>query len=432
MRSDNPFCGGTFALLQAGDFEEAIRLADCGLRSFPEEGRLWELRGIAQGCRLCVREALASLDRASSMVPLSVFGQIALAGCFVRCNRLHSAQCLAHFLASRDEFPLRLLADLAQGFDRAGRPEWSLEVCRAAVRRVPDCHPAVFAIAHYLWILDYPVEAIVPVLQQAFELCPEKTLYRVDLALLSGRCGRAADAYQLLVDVDLRELLELHCPRRLNDLAWFFGQMGDEVRASACQARVDQLAHTCLGPGPDEGTRETSCQAGCLAEAFERFSSLAKAGFTALWFALVPLTGCGSTGQENHTRDAINPTVAPAFQQSRQPAPEVPCEVIEAPVRECHELHGDSSKVWEVTPRARTDSSVPFDAVAFHSDGSWKDSSGVSGIWRIDRKRSQIAFLLDGCGTLVVCEILDLSEDLFVLQFPCDMPWKVLTLVSAN
>lgn len=241
MPTGTQFCDDTFALLQAGDFDEALGLAECGLRSFPDEGRLWELRGIAQGCRLCAGDALASLERASATVPLSVFGQIALAGSYVRCHNLRSAECIYAFLATRDDLPPRLLADLAEGFEHVGQPEWALEVCRAAVRRAPDCHPALFALAHYLSELDYPAASIVPVMQRAFELCPHEVLYRADLALLLARCGQADEAYLLLIDVELGDLLELHCPPRLNELAGFFRRRKDEARARACEARIRQV-----------------------------------------------------------------------------------------------------------------------------------------------------------------------------------------------
>jgi tetratricopeptide (TPR) repeat protein len=241
MQTGTQFCDDAFALLEAGDFDEAVGLAECGLRSYPDEGRLWELRGIAQGCRLCVREALGSLERASLLVPLSPFGQIALAGCYVQCNHLRSAGCIYAFLVTRDDLPPSLLADLAEGFDHAGQPEWALEVCRAAVRRVPDCHPALFAIAHYLSKLDHPADEIVPVLQRAFDLCPDEVLYRVDLALLLARCGQVHEAYLLLVDADLEELLKLHCPPRLNELTQVFRQQGDQMRARACEARLRQV-----------------------------------------------------------------------------------------------------------------------------------------------------------------------------------------------
>ncbi len=252
MHIENPLCEVAFALLQAGDYDQAVGLADRSLRVFPREGRLWELRGIAQGCRLCAREALTSLERAATLVPLSTYGQIALAGCYVRINQLRSASGLSDFLSSQNELPACLLADLAQGFDLVGQPEWALEVCRETVRRLPDCHPALFALAHYLSLLEYPPEEILPVIRQAFALCPREVLYRVDLALLLARCGRQADGYRLLIEVDPKELLELHCPPRLYQLAEWFQQEGDELRSQACLRRIRQVEQTRTWPTSDK------------------------------------------------------------------------------------------------------------------------------------------------------------------------------------
>jgi tetratricopeptide (TPR) repeat protein len=241
MMTAKQFGESTQSLLRAGDYEEALGVAERGLEHYPEDGRLWEMRGIALGCRSELKEAMAALETASALVPLSAPGQLSLAVCYVRTQNLESAECIYQFLATKDDFPTEAVTHLAWGLDRVGKRELALEVCRAAVQREPDCEGALFAMAHYMTKLDYPAEEITPILRRAFELRPDELMYRVDLALLLVLCARHEEAYELLTAVDLAELLQVHCPPRLVGLIAFFREMDDEHRASACESRVMQI-----------------------------------------------------------------------------------------------------------------------------------------------------------------------------------------------
>lgn len=227
--------------LEAGDFENALRLAEAGLRLSPDDGRLWETRGIALGGQGDVTGAVSCLERAATAIPLSACGQVVLASCYLRTRNLQSAECIYEFLATRDDVPAHLMADIAEGLALLGRLELALDVCWAAYHRAPDCDSVLFAIAHYMTRLHRPVESVAAVMQQAFLLRPEKLLYRVDFALLLARCCRANEAYELLTDVDIAELLKVHCPPRLVGMARLFRGMGDDERAEACEARLLRL-----------------------------------------------------------------------------------------------------------------------------------------------------------------------------------------------
>jgi tetratricopeptide (TPR) repeat protein len=228
-------------MLEAGDFDEAFGLAEGGLRFYPDDGRLWEMRGIALGCRREIREAMTSLETASTLVPLTISGQMVLAACYFRTGNLESAECIYEYLATRTDIPIKLLPDLARGLDQVGKPELALQACRVAVGRVPECDSAWFAMAFFMTKLDYPVEQVVEVVRRAFDLSPTHVLYRVDLALLLARCGRQEEAHRLLAVVDLSELLHIHCPPRLAGLLALFQQMNDESRAAACQSRLSGI-----------------------------------------------------------------------------------------------------------------------------------------------------------------------------------------------
>lgn len=75
----------------------------------------------------------------------------------------------------------------------------------------------------------------------AFDSYPEPTLARIDFALLLARCDRVEQAYGLLCQLPMEDLLSVQCPPRLDQLANVFRQMADEGRAQACEAHARQV-----------------------------------------------------------------------------------------------------------------------------------------------------------------------------------------------
>jgi tetratricopeptide (TPR) repeat protein len=241
MEMVKQYCESIQSFLEAGEYEKALGHAEDGLYLYPDDGRLWEMHGIALGCRRKIHEAMESLETASMLVPLSVFGQMTLAACYFRTHNLDTAKCIYEYLATREDLPAEILAELAKGLDQVGRTELAVEVCQTMVHRESECDSAWFAMACYMTKLDYPAETIVANARHAFDLRPSQVLYRVDLALLLAQHGRHEEAYHLLTEVDVTELLGIPCPPRLIGLIAVFQKMDDENRVSACKSWLVQI-----------------------------------------------------------------------------------------------------------------------------------------------------------------------------------------------
>jgi tetratricopeptide (TPR) repeat protein len=243
MKTVEQYFDQTQQLLEAGDFERVLEIARAGLELDGDDGALWEAQGIALSCLRRFNEATASLETASTMIPLSTFGQIALAACYVDSHHQESAQCIYEFLATESEIPTHLLADVACGLDQVGRVDLALEVCRAATHREPACDAAFFAMAHYMRKLDYPPLQVAAMIGQTFDLRPDCVIYRIDLALHWSGVGWMDEAYDLLTGVDACQLCQIHCPCRLRWMTTFFDSMSDAEYARACATRLRRVLH---------------------------------------------------------------------------------------------------------------------------------------------------------------------------------------------
>jgi hypothetical protein len=151
------------------------------------------------------------------------------------------ARSIYQHLAERTNVPIYLLSRIASGLGRLGEVHLALQVCRNAARRQPDADAPLFAMTYYMGRLRYPLEVILPVLDRAISLAPERILYRVSKALLLEHNGRIAEAVAAVRTLEFDDLRSLHCGRCLARLSNLFIEAGDDQRAAVCRAALAQM-----------------------------------------------------------------------------------------------------------------------------------------------------------------------------------------------
>jgi tetratricopeptide (TPR) repeat protein len=225
--------------------QDQLALADACLREgigrFPEDGRLWQLWGIARWLRADFTTALEALETAHSRVPLSALAQCALADCYLNHGKTAVARTLFRLLAADRHCPLSLTDFVASGLEAVGDYRRALQLFRRLVAHDPGDHRAWFEIASLMSRLGYPNSATVDTLGQAFRLAPDVPAYRLNLAFLQAKLGRLDCAYLLASRV---APVELHHPFWLHKLQDLFHRVGDRKRHEACARRLAELEQT--------------------------------------------------------------------------------------------------------------------------------------------------------------------------------------------
>jgi hypothetical protein len=150
----------------------------------------------------------------------------------------------------------------------------------------------------------------------------------------------------------------------------------------------------------------------------------------ACWLAVSLFVGCGAERSEQPIGDSIS---ARAVSGSHTPAVRAQrwcCTFMDEPLYACEDLHGEDRKTWEVIRLAGGEAAgaSPFVNLTVYADGTWTDSAGTAGIWRVDRDRSEIAFLPDGSGSTVRCHVVQMSPEEVVLEIDRCGPNAVVTL----
>lgn len=226
------------AALDRGDLENCDRLLRALLAQDPEDGRAWELQGLAWYARRAHTACRRALEAAGLLVPLSVPAQLALADVYQRCGRREEALSIVRFLAERDDLARHHLPQLSAALGRLGQYALALDVCRAASLRDADDDEACFGMAYFMQRLGYPTECVLPLLRRALALEPERPIYRLSVGVVCARTGLLDDAYELLCGVDPRCVT---CASCLQTMARLFGQFDDGARYDAVLAQVLRL-----------------------------------------------------------------------------------------------------------------------------------------------------------------------------------------------
>jgi thioredoxin-like negative regulator of GroEL len=180
-----------------------------------------------------------SLETASTLVPLSHAGQLALAECYVDSGFVETARSIYRYLAAAIRIDSELLEPLAEGLGRVGERDLALDVCREAAQRLPRAAGPLLGIAYYLRRLRRPAATVLPYLKRAFDLDPRNLDCRIALAWMLHATGRSADGADLL---DELQVAQLECVRSLTMMHRVFEAAAEHNCASACKYRLDSLA----------------------------------------------------------------------------------------------------------------------------------------------------------------------------------------------
>jgi tetratricopeptide (TPR) repeat protein len=188
-------------LLSLGEPFLAERTATAGLRRYPDNGRLLQLRGIARHYLFHLGPAVADLEAAMTLVPLDPLGIWCLADAYENQKRFDLARHLARWLVGRRDCPPRLFPRLAKMLSRLGEAELALQAWEECDRREPNQAETLFEIAYLMNRIGYSPTVIISRLKRAVELDPQHAGYQAQLGLVQIAAGRTDLGRQILKDL---------------------------------------------------------------------------------------------------------------------------------------------------------------------------------------------------------------------------------------
>ncbi len=219
-------------LFQAGFTQPALDVIEIALGQSPNDGYLYLLQATILHAQQDWAEALAAMETASSIVPLTKGGQLVLADCYSYLGKHDLALTAYRHLLLQPALDVDLYAGLYAGFKRAGRLDLALESCRQAVAISHDNHEAYFAMAHCMASLSYASHRVTAVLRKALDLAPDVPCYRLSLVAQLDLTKQQREAYQVLAARPVEFLDVLRCPCLVRQLLYLCIWAGDIERSS--------------------------------------------------------------------------------------------------------------------------------------------------------------------------------------------------------
>lgn len=230
------------ALSEAGYVAAAATLAEIGLDGQPNNGRLWEYLAAGRYAERDFAGAVAALEAAALLKPLSIRAQAMLSDGYERQGFVESALCIARHLASSRDVPVELLPALAAQLCRFGDTYTAWRLCHWSVGRFPEEADAYYALVLVKQAMGQPTEALLPVIRRAMDLDSERTEFRLAVAILEQSIGRDDRAYDVASRIPTAELSGVRCRCRLVRLMQLYASFGDVERAAACRKQIVRLS----------------------------------------------------------------------------------------------------------------------------------------------------------------------------------------------
>ena len=228
------------SMCRVGHHEEGVRLLHSHLTGHHDDGHAWELLGVILFASGQTHNALCAIETATTLIPITIGAELAIAECYVRLGLEESAHTIIDHILDKS-VPSELIPYAVATASTLGMNFHALELCREAATRDPDCEQAWFGVTHYMCLCGYPNRLVLRVLAHVVELAPEVDSYRVTLACMAVNCEDERRAYSSVANMSVESLGAIACAHAMVPLPSLYESVRDDVRISACRKRLAEL-----------------------------------------------------------------------------------------------------------------------------------------------------------------------------------------------
>ena len=223
-------------LLKESQFEDALILLGQLPSEVQNHPRLWELKGMAYYGLADVNKAMATLEAANTMVPLSLVSQCTLASCYIHSGFPMAASAIYTHLSKQPLlFRSQLLtANVVQGLIQCHLPDTAFGLCQAGLGHFPDCP----RLQDQAKVLERPPSSRFNSPSSGNPSTAGSLRCAIHDAKQAIRLGNLDNARSILRSI---EPATLRCVAILQRLARLFTQLGDDERVANCHTRLREI-----------------------------------------------------------------------------------------------------------------------------------------------------------------------------------------------
>lgn len=226
-------------MIEQAEFGDALAELRPLERYLSDDGRAWELRGLAHFGLGQVDKATRAFESASLLVPLGTTAQVRLAQLYLQRRRREAAAAIYLHLATCETLPEEEAELVAGGLAAVGAFDDALRFCLAQLQRFGGNHKLSYSAACAMRRLGHADNEISKLFGRAHQLQPNNVSYRIALARCLLAENRRAEATRVLSGVDLEST---RCIPSLQRLRMLFERLNVAERVEHCRARLTAIA----------------------------------------------------------------------------------------------------------------------------------------------------------------------------------------------
>lgn len=210
------------------------------------EGKKWEDHGFACHANADWDDAVAALETASMLIPLSPAGQVCLGQCYWHIGRTELSVELLTDLIESDRMTPPLLLQIATGLNNAGRPDLSMQACREAAASDSSFAQAYYDHGYYARRCGCRLSTIEALIRRAIAIAPDDVNYRIGLAGLYLENDERIAAYNVVKGLSNEQIDCVCCSTCLKRVAELYKEQQDYRRLVLCNERLVRLGTEAL------------------------------------------------------------------------------------------------------------------------------------------------------------------------------------------
>lgn len=220
-----------------GEYQKAFGLLHTHLQENRDDGRAWELLGVALQVVGDFEGSVSALERASLLVPLVSNARICIAMGYGKLGRTQLSRELLTALIDDVSMTADQLTDVATGLDFVDATGMAVRACRRAIELEPESAHPYYALGYYASKCGQPAEYVVSLAHKAISLDPGCVKFRVGLASLLTKLSRSDEAYVVVKDLSDEQIDLIDCRCCIERIIPLYDAAGDVRRAGLCRAR---------------------------------------------------------------------------------------------------------------------------------------------------------------------------------------------------
>lgn len=234
MTTDFNVFRAAMSLFEQEFFGDSLRLTEYGLSRDPDDGALWELKGLILRVERDVKGCLDALEKAEALMRLQPVAVCAKADCFAHLGDRLTARTLYLSVYDDPSTSAAVLSGVMEGL--AFLEEWGLcatvarELCHEAPTNARAWHQLAFATA----MSDGELSEITEFAHQAVSLSANPVTYRIRFAMLLYRLGEMQEAYRFVSLLSQQDLTTAGCSCALRQLRNIYHVADDLKRREWC------------------------------------------------------------------------------------------------------------------------------------------------------------------------------------------------------